>query len=127
MCFSSKIRVLVVDDNTIWRSTLVEQLRRAGLKRIDVAYDGVQAVFKARALRPDLVLMDVALPHKNGIEASAEIHEAVPGAKIIFVSSSHEPRIKQAARSAGASDFIHKEQVGSQLIGAIKLVLGIIS
>ena len=127
MCFSSKIRVLVVDDNTIWRSTLVEQLRRAGLKKIDVAYDGVQAVFKARALNPDLVLMDVALPHKNGIEASAEIHEAVPGAKIIFISCSHEPRIKQAARNAGASDFIHKEQVGSQLIGAIKLVLGIIS
>ena len=122
----SKIRVLVVDDNTIWRTTLVEQLRRSGLKKIDVAYDGVQAIFKARALNPDLVLMDVALPHKNGIEAAAEIHEAVPEAKIIFVSCSHEPAIKRAALQAGASDFIGKSQVGSQLVDTIKLVLGII-
>ena len=126
MSFSSKVRVLVVDDNTIWRTTLVEQLRRAGLKKIDVAYDGVQAVFKARALNPDIVLMDVALPHKNGIEAAAEIHEAVPEAKIIFVSCSDEHRIKQAAINAGASDYIPKSEVGSQLIDAIKLVLGIV-
>ena len=127
MCFPSQVRVLVVDDNTIWRTTLVEQLRRSGLKKIDVAYDGVQAIFKARALNPDLVLMDVALPHKNGIEAAAEIHEAVPEAKIIFVSCTDEPAIKQAARKAGAADFIRKSQVGSQLMDAIKLVLGIIS
>jgi two-component system, chemotaxis family, chemotaxis protein CheY len=124
VCALSKTRVLVVDDNTIWRTTIVELLRREGLKTIEVAYDGVQAVFKARALMPDLVLMDVSLPHKNGIDAAAEIHEAVPSAKIIFVSCAAEPGIKQAALKAGGSDFVCKSQVGSQLIDAIKLVLG---
>ena len=96
------------------------------MKKIDVAYDGVQAVFKARALNPDLILMDIALPHKNGIEAAAEIHEAVPEAKIIFVTGADDQGIKTAALKAGASDYILKSLVGGQLIDAIKLVLGIV-
>ena len=127
MCLLSKTRVLVVDDNSIWRTTLVELLRRSGVKTIDVAYDGVQAVFKARAVMPDLVLMDVELPHKNGIDAAAEIHEAVPAAKIIFVSCTADPGVKQAALKAGGSDFVCKSTVGSQLIDAIKFVLGELS
>jgi two-component system, NarL family, response regulator DesR len=123
----SGIRVLVVDDNSIWRTTLVELLRRSGLTTIDMAYDGVQAVFKARALHPDLVLMDVGLPHKNGIEAAAEIHGAVPEAKIIFVSCDADPGVRQAALGAGGSDYVRKSQAGSQLIDAIKLVFGKLS
>mgnify|MGYP003397858587 CR=1 FL=1 len=124
MCSLAEARILVVDDNSIWRRTLVELLRRSGLKTIDVAYDGVQAVFKARALTPDLILMDIELPHKNGIEAAAEIHEAVPAAKIIFVSCNADPGIKQAALNAGGSDFVCKSQVGSKLIDTMKFVLG---
>jgi DNA-binding NarL/FixJ family response regulator len=125
VCGFERIRVLVVDDNTIWRTTLVEQLR--GIKKVEVAYDGVQAVFKARALHPDLVLMDVALPHKNGLEAAAEIHEAVPESKIIFISCCDEIAVKKAALKAGASDYISKSDVGAHLIDAIKLVVGAIS
>ena len=124
MCSLARARILIVDDSSIWQTTLIELLRRSGLKTIDVAHDGVQAVFKARALTPDLVLMDVSLPHKNGLEAAAEIHEAVPAAKIIFVSCNSDPGIKQAALNAGGSDFVCKSQVGSQLIDAMKLALG---
>ena len=59
VCDFSKIRILIVDDSAIWRAFLIRHLHDAGLKGIDVAYDGVQAVFKARTVPVDLILMDV--------------------------------------------------------------------
>lgn len=90
----SKIRVLVVDDSSIWRTFLIGHLHGAGLTLVYVAYDGVQAVYKARTLQPDLVLMDVSLPHMNGIQAASYIRTAAPDAKIVFLSSNSDPGIK---------------------------------
>lgn len=116
----SNVRVLVVDDSSIWRTFLIGHLHSAGLKLVYVAYDGVQAVYKARALQPDLVLMDISLPHMNGIEAAALIHNAVPAAKIVFLSSNSDPAIRAAALKAGGRDYVPKSLAGRQLIDVIR-------
>ncbi len=118
-----EIRILIVDDSPIWRTFLTGQLYGAGLKLVYVAYDGVQAVFKAQTLRPDLILMDVALPLKNGIQAASEIRKTVPGARIVFLSCNCDPDVRQAAFEAGASDFVLKSHSGHHLIDAIKRAL----
>ena len=124
MCDFSKIRILIVDDSSIWRTFLIRHLHDAGLKGIDVAYDGVQAVFKARTVPIDLVLMDVALPHMNGIAAAAAIRDVAPAVKIVFLSAICDPEVRLAALKAGGHDYVLKSLAGQELIGAIKAALG---
>ena len=89
-----KVRILIVDDSSIWRTFLIGQLYSAGLTLVYVAYDGVQAVFKAKTLQPDVILMDVALPHKNGIQAAAEIRKSVPDAPDRVPQRQQRPRYR---------------------------------
>jgi len=84
-------------------------------------------VFKARTLQPELILMDVTLPHKNGIEAAAEISAAVPSAKIVFLSSTGDPDIRRAALEAGGCGYVLKSLAGRQLLDAIALALNPVS
>ncbi len=122
MAIDREIRVLVVDDSAIWRAFIIRHLLEAGLRTVYVAYDGIQAVYKARTLQPDLILMDVALPHMNGISAAGAIREAVPTAKVVFVSSNCDPDVRNAALNAGASGYVLKSLAGRQLIEAIRHV-----
>ena len=117
------VRILVVDDHAIWRSFLVGHLQRSGLKVVAVAYDGVQAVFQARAAQPDVIILDINLPHLNGIEAAAEIRAAVPSAKIIFVSGIDDADVKAAALAAGGHDYVLKSLAGRDLVKTIARVL----
>ena len=67
--------------------------------------------------------MDVALPHKSGIQAAAEIREAVPNAKIVFVSGNSDPDVRRAAIDAGGCDYVLKSLTGRCLMDAIKRAL----
>jgi DNA-binding NarL/FixJ family response regulator len=116
------IRVLVVDDSAIWRAFIIRHLLEAGMRTVYVAYDGIQAVYKARSLQPDLILMDVTLPHMNGIAAAGAIRDAVPTAKVVFVSSNCDPDVRNAALNAGAAGYVLKSLAGRQLIDAIRQV-----
>jgi DNA-binding NarL/FixJ family response regulator len=116
----SNIRTLVVDDSSIWRRFIIEHLRDSRLAVIDVAYDGVQAVFKAQTLQPDLVIMDVALPHMNGIEAARQIRRVAPATAIVFLSGDDDPVIRRAALAAGGRDYVLKSLAGRELVNVIK-------
>jgi DNA-binding NarL/FixJ family response regulator len=120
---SQHVRILVVDDSSIWRTFLIGHLFEAGLSSVYVAYDGVQAVVKAQSLQPDVVLMDVTLPRMNGIQAATLIRDVAPGAKVVFVSGNSDPEVKRAAMATGACDYVLKSLAGGQLIDAIKLAL----
>ena len=80
------------------------------------------AVFKARTLQPDLILMDVVLPHMNGIEAAAAIRDAAPATKVVFVSAIGDPEVRLAALNAGGHDYVLKSLAGQQLIDVIRRV-----
>jgi DNA-binding response OmpR family regulator len=116
-------RVLLVDDSPIWRTFLIAHLYDAGLSSVYVAHDGVQAVRKAASLQPDLVLMDIRLPRMNGIEAASLIREVAPLAKVVFLSSSSDPDVRDAALKAGGCDYIVKSLAGRQLSIAIPRAL----
>jgi CheY-like chemotaxis protein len=120
VCNFAKVRLLLIDDNAIWRTFAIKHLNEAGLTGIEVAYDGVQGVFKARALQPDVILMDVSLPHMNGIEAAAHMREAAPQSKVIFVSGTTDPQVIQAAMDAGGLEYVMKPRAGRDLIPAIR-------
>lgn len=123
MCNFASVRLLLIDDNAIWRTFATKHLKEAGLTSIEVAYDGVQGVFKARALQPDIILLDVSLPHMTGLEAAAKIRAAAPQSKVIFVSGATDPQVIQAAMEAGGLEFVMKPRAGRDLIPAIRRAL----
>ena len=123
MCKFANVRLLLIDDNAIWRTFAIKHLNEAGLTAIEVAYDGVQGVFKARALQPDIVLMDVSLPHMNGIEAAVQLRDAAPQSKVIFVSGTTDPQVIQAAMDAGGLEYVMKPRAGRDLVPAIRRAL----
>jgi CheY-like chemotaxis protein len=123
VCNFANVRLLLIDDNAIWRTFASKHLNEAGLTAIEVAYDGVQGVFKARALQPDIILTDVSLPHMSGIEAAANMRDAAPRSKVIFVSATADPYVIQAAMEAGGLDYVMKPRAGREMIPAIRRAL----
>ena len=103
------LRVLVVDDHSAFRRALTSALRM--IKSIEVAGEaggGVAATEQARALDPDLVIMDLSMPDLDGIAAMREIHQARPELPIVFLTAHADPGMEREARDAGASGFLAK-------------------
>ncbi|GAB3650446.1 response regulator [Ramlibacter alkalitolerans] len=120
----SPVRLLVVDDHTLFRRGLVALLAAdATLHVVGEAADGVEAVRRARALQPDVVLLDNHLPGATGIQAIAELRDAAPLAKIVLLTVSEDDRDLQAALRAGAHGYLLKTIEGDVLVQAIHRVL----
>jgi NarL family two-component system response regulator LiaR len=117
------IRVLVVEDHAVVREGLCSLLTaRYGVEVIGQAADGLQAVEKAGALKPDVILMDLAMPRMTGLEATLKIREANPDAKILVLSSFSEEAKVSAAIKAGAMGFLLKDSSADDLAHAIRSV-----
>lgn len=84
------------------------------------ASDGVDAVEKAKALRPDVVLLDISMPNMSGIEATPLIHQALPQSEILIVSQHESAEITRLVAEAGAQGYVAKSQVWNQLLPAIE-------
>ncbi|MXX32458.1 MAG: response regulator transcription factor [Chloroflexi bacterium] len=118
---TTPIRVLLVDDHSIVRQGLKEILdRTAEYEVVGEAADGVQAVELARKVRPDVVLMDLIMPNKDGIEASREILEAVPSTHILVLTASTADDAIINALAAGASGYLQKVCGRDELLAAIR-------
>ena len=116
-----RLRVLLADDFEPWRISMRSLLQeQPDLEVVDEAVDGVEAVEKARALQPDLILLDVAMPKLNGIEAATRIHEIAPWSAILFVSMEQSVDFVEAAMATGACGYIFKADVPSKLLPAIR-------
>ena len=118
------LRVLVVDDHEPWRreiSSLLEPSR--GWEVVGEAADGVEAIQKASALEPDLILLDVELPVMTGIEAAKKILAVTPGAKILFVSAHQTWDIVEAAFTTGARGYVVKPDAGHDLLPAMRAIV----
>ncbi|MFO0612222.1 MAG: response regulator transcription factor [Polyangiaceae bacterium] len=114
--------VLVVEDDPTLRLGLVKTLRSAGF-RVETAKDGREGLEKALADRPDLVLLDVMLPEKNGFAVCEELREADPDLPILFLSAKGEEEDKVRGLRLGADDYVVKPFGVSELLARVDAAL----
>ena len=120
-----EIRVLIADDEALVRAgfrVLVESA--PDLHVVGEAADGVQAVRQARALRPDIVLMDIRMPIMHGLEATKVILDSADPPRILIVTTFDEDEHVFEALHAGASGFVLKDTPPEQLLDAIRVIAG---
>jgi two-component system response regulator NreC len=116
-------QILVVDDHAVVRSGLRMLLdAEQDLEVVGEAGDMRNAVFEARSLKPDVILMDVVLPGASGIEATAAVLKEAPDAKVLVLSMQDDPRYVREAFSAGASGYVLKEAADAELVDAVREV-----
>jgi two-component system response regulator NreC len=117
------IRVLIVDDHALLRAGLRSRLEQeSGIAVVGEADSAERAVVMARALQPDLILLDLLLPRKNGFDAIPELAGVAPEAKVLVVSSQAAPSAVRRALSAGASGYVPKRSSDRELLTAIRTV-----
>jgi CheY-like chemotaxis protein len=120
----SSVRVLVVDDYEPFRRFVCSTLgKRPELQIVGQASDGLEAVQKSEALRPDLIVLDLGLPTLHGIEAARRIRKLSPESKILFVSQESSAVVVQEALRMGALGYVVKANAGSELLPAVEAVL----
>ncbi len=125
MSSTNGIRVMLVDDHPITRRGLREVLEDSGgFDVVAQAADGGEAVARTRETRPDVVVMDVIMPKKDGVEACREILDLLPDTKVVMLTASTEDDAVIEAISAGASGFVHKYSGSDELVDAIRKVAG---
>jgi len=113
------ITALIVDDDDHVRGFLVVLIRRLLEGTVFEARNGREAIDVYRRERPDLVLLDVNMPHLNGMDALLEIREINPKAIVIMITSLATRRIVEDAADRGATNFIRKDTSKSQILEAI--------
>ncbi len=114
------IRILIVDDDHLMRAGLAELLSYdAAIAIAGQAATGREAVRQARALQPDVILMDVRMPDLDGISATSEITKAVPEAKVLVLTTFEQDDYIFGALRAGASGFLLKRTRPEELIAAV--------
>jgi NarL family two-component system response regulator LiaR len=117
------IRVLIADDHAIVREGLRSLLdTEPGMELAGEAADGVEAVTHARALRPDVILLDLMMPRMDGIEAIREIKREQPDARILVLTSFAEDEKVFAAIKLGALGYLLKDSSPQELLQAIREV-----
>ena len=118
------VRILVVDDFEPFRFVVSSMLREhPEFQVIAEAADGLAAVQKAEELHPDLILLDIGLPHLNGIGAARRIRKLSPESKILFVSQESSAYVVQGALATGACGYVVKEDAVNELVAAVNAVL----
>jgi DNA-binding NarL/FixJ family response regulator len=118
------IRVLVVEDFEPFRRLVVSILQKQPeLQIICEVSDGLESVQQAEELQPDLVLLDIGLPHLNGIEAARRICAVSPKSKILFLSENRSSDIAEEALRAGAGGYVVKSDAAGELLPAVESVL----
>ncbi len=114
------IRILLADDHTIVRQGLARLLEdQPGFKVVGEAVNGRQAIDQAEKLRPDVIIMDIAMPRLNGIEAAKRILKKLPRSKVVILSMySHEHYIHELLET-GISGYLLKDSSGRDIIKAV--------
>jgi two-component system response regulator NreC len=120
---SRAIRVLVVDDHAVVRSGLRLLIdAEADMESVGEAGSVRDAVFEARSTNPDLVLMDVTMPDESGLEGVPKLLHEHPDVKVLILSMQDDPRYVREAFAVGASGYVLKEAVDSEVVNAIREV-----
>lgn len=116
------MRILLVDDHKMMRDGLRAILEKEGLEVVGEAANGHDAMDAAVRLKPELVVMDIAMPDLNGIDATRRIVAAQPATKVIGLSMSSDRRYVLAMFEAGAAGYLLKNSASDELIQAVRAV-----
>jgi DNA-binding NarL/FixJ family response regulator len=115
-----KIRVLIADDHRLFAEALEAILSTdERLEIVGKAADGEEAVGLAVALKPDVILMDIAMPKLDGVEAVRLIREKQPTSRILMLTGSNSHNDIDRSRSSGAAGYVTKDLIASELVAAI--------
>jgi two-component system NarL family response regulator len=119
-----RLRVLIADDHALFRRGLEMVLdNEPDIEVVGEAHDGDQAVDRATELMPDVVLMDVRMPRRSGIEATQKIKEQLPHVKILVLTNSDEEADLYDSIKAGASGYLLKEISSDEVADSIRSVV----
>jgi len=117
------ITVLVTDDHTVLRTGLRALLdQEPDITVVGEAANADEAVLKARALQPDIILLDVVMPRRSGFDALRDLCEVAPNARVIMLSMQTNPSSIRKALNAGAAGFVAKHASEADLMDAIRRV-----
>jgi DNA-binding NarL/FixJ family response regulator len=117
------IRVLVTDDHMVLRTGVAALLEREeDMTAVGEAATADQAVIKARALQPDVILLDAVMPRKSGVDALPELQKVAPEARVIMLSMQTNPSAIRQALIAGAAGYVSKHASDTNLVEAIRRV-----
>jgi two-component system, NarL family, response regulator NreC len=117
------IRVLIVDDHALFRSGLASRLAdERDIVVVGEADSAEQAVARAHRLEPDVVLLDLLLPHRSGADAVRDVLQHSPRSRVLIVSSQTAPDAVRKAITAGASGYVPKHATPTELVEAVRSV-----
>ena len=123
MTEGESIRVLVADDHALYRRGLEMVLSaEEGIEIVGEAGDGAEAIRRVEELLPDVVLMDIRMPRRSGIEACTAIKDVVPSTKIVILTISDEESDLYEAVRAGANGYLLKDVPGEEIAAGIRAV-----
>lgn len=115
-----KLKVVVADDNPAVLSQLVSLLE-AEFEVVSTAENGQLALERSRRYEPDIVVLDLEMPLRNGLEVTRELKKLSPSPAVVICSVERDPEIIEAARQAGALGYVFKMHVDGDLAKAVEL------
>jgi two-component system response regulator NreC len=115
------IRTVVVDDHAVVRSGIKLLLdREEDIEVVGEAGDAKDAIFRARALKPDVMLLDVVMPGESGIDVLPKLLKESPGTKVLVLSMQDDPNYVREAFAAGAAGYVLKEAADEEVVSAVR-------
>ena len=121
------MRVMVVDDHPMWRDAVERDLEAAGFTVVATAATGTEAVNRAAAARPQVVVLDLQIPEPNGVEVTAAVLGADPSARVLILSASGEQDDVLEAVKAGATGYLVKSASREELVDAVRRGQGVLN
>src|SRR3954451_7071084 len=116
------IAVMVVDDHPMWREGVARDLTEAGFRVVATASTGTEALARARAVRPRVVVLDLQIPAPRGVEVTATLVSEDPTVRVLILSASGEQADVLAAVKAGATGYLVKSASREDLLAAVRRV-----
>jgi DNA-binding NarL/FixJ family response regulator len=116
--------VLLADDHPGFVAAIGRLLARDGYEVVGSVGDGARLLEEAARLQPDVIVLDLFMPGMNGIDACRALTRLIPRTRIIVLTAEHDAEVRQVALAAGASAFIEKLAVGTDLLPAVRAASG---
>jgi DNA-binding NarL/FixJ family response regulator len=114
------LRVLIADDHRVWTEGLALSLEDHGLQPVEIVHDGGEVIEACLKLRPDVVLLDIRLPGRDGLKLLADIRERLPDTTVMMLTGATDPTLPSRTYELGADGFLSKDTTSQTLANRIR-------